>query len=78
MPPKIKDCIHDINMYDSNYLMGFSTPIHSVESNTNNIYLGGNIWDELTYECYNDKNDTFGLLFQQYIPIVVENIYHPF
>ena len=33
--------------------------------------------DEFTSEYYNDKNATYGLLFQQYKYIAVDHIYNP-
>ena len=53
------------------------TPIHSAENTLKSIYLGGTLWDEFTSECCNENNDAFGMLFQQYTSIAVDNIYNP-
>ena len=65
-PLKDKDWFHDINWYDSDYIISCSTTISSVANTLNNIYLVVPLWDEFTYEYYNDKNDDFAFLFQQY------------
>ena len=56
--------------------MKFCTPITSVENNLKKIYLGGPLWDEFTYEYYNDNNDDYRQLFQQYKSSAVYNIIH--
>ena len=63
-------------MYDSDSIMICCTLINSVEINLNKVYLGGPLWDEFTSEYYNEKNDVFGLLFQQYTSSAIYNIYH--
>ena len=65
-------------MFDCDYIVSCSTAITSVLNTLNNIYLGGPIWDEFTSEYYNDKNDTFGMLFRKYTAISVDNVYLPF
>ena len=49
----------------------------SVENTQKKIYLGGPLWDEFTPKYYNEKNDTFGILFQQYTAGAADNIYNP-
>ena len=72
-----KKHIHSINICDSDSIMICSNPITAVENNLKKIYLGGYLLVEFTSTYYDDKNDTFGLLFQQYTASAVENIYHP-
>ena len=62
-------------MYDSDYIMSCCTPINSVANNPEKIYLGGPLWDEFTSEYQNEKNDAFGMLFQQYTTSAVEKKY---
>ena len=66
VPLRVKNCIHDINMFDIDYIMSFGTSITSVANTLKKIYLVGAILDKSTSEYYNDRNATFGLLFQQY------------
>ena len=75
---RVQNRINDINMFDCDYIVSCSTAITSVLNTLNNIYLGGPIWDEFTSEYYNDKNDTFGMLFRKYTAISVDNVYLPF
>ena len=56
--------------------MSCCTPINSVANTRKKIYLGRSIFDEFKSEYYNDKNDDFGLLFQQYTARAVGNIYY--
>ena len=70
--------IHAIKISDSDYIMSCSTAITSVENTPKKIYLGGHLWDEFKSEYNNNKNDTFGLLFQKYAYGAVEKIIiHP-
>ena len=57
--------------------MSCITPINSDENNSKKIYLGGTIWDEFTYEYYNDKKEALLPLFKKYTDIAVGNIYNP-
>ena len=41
------------------------------------IYLGGTILNEFASIYYNDKNDSFEMMFQIYTYSSVNNIYHP-
>ena len=77
MPRRVKKRIHAVDVFDSEYIMICITEIPSVEKNSKKIYLGKPIWDELISEYYNKKNDTFGILFQQYTAIYVNKIYLP-
>ena len=77
LTPRFQNHIHDINMFDSDDIMSCSTAMSSVANILNIIYLGGPLWYESTYEYYNEKNDTFGMLFKQYTASAVDNIYHP-
>ena len=65
-----------INMLYSASIISCSTPIPYVAITLKNIYLGGAILDEFTSEYYNDKNATFGMLFQKYKTSAVDNISH--
>ena len=56
--------------------MSCSTPIVLAENTLKNLYLGGPLWDEFTYEYYNDNNDDYRQLFQQYTSSAVYNIIH--
>ena len=76
VPLIVQNHIHTINMYDSDYIMICNKPMTSVENTLNKIYFGGILWGEFTSEYYNDKNYTFGLLFQQYTARNDDNIYH--
>ena len=57
--------------------MSCSTAIPYVENNPNMIYLGGTILNEFASIYYNDKNDSFEMMFQIYTYSSVNNIYHP-
>ena len=48
VPQTVQNGINAINMYDSDYIMSFCTPISYVENTLNNIYRGGPLWDEFT------------------------------
>ena len=77
MPLRIKNCIHAINIVDSDSIKIFSTAITSVANTLEKIYLGGDLLNEFTSEYNNNKNDNFGLLFQKYTASAIDNIYHP-
>ena len=77
VPLIFQNHIHAINMNDSNSIMSCSTPIYSVANTLKDISLGGPLWDGFISEYYNENNDTFGVLFQQYIASTIENIYNP-
>ena len=77
VPQIVQNRINAINMYKSDYIMIFFTPITSVTNTPKNIYLGGTIWDGFTSKYYNENNDSFGLLFQKFIASAVDKIYHP-
>ena len=62
-------------MYESDSIKILCTPIPSVENTPKKIYLGGPLWDEFTSEYQNEKNDAFGMLFQQYTTSAVEKKY---
>ena len=49
----------------------------SVENTPKKIYFGGSLWDEFTSKYYNEKNDAFGILFQQYTAGAADKIYNP-
>ena len=72
--PRFQNHIHIINIFDSDSIMIRSTAIISVANTLKNIYPGGYLRDEFTSEYYNYGNDTFGLLFQQYITSGFEKI----
>ena len=74
---RVRQLIHAVNMLDSDYLMIRSTVITSVTNTTKNIYLSATILNELNSTYYDDKNDPFEILFQQYTASAVKNIYHP-
>ena len=63
--------MHTINMFDSDYIMRCSTAMDSVANTPKKIYLGGTLLYESASTYYEDKNVTFGLLFQQYKSSVV-------
>ena len=48
VPLKVKNFIHAINIFDSDYIMSCSTTITSFANTLKNIYLGGTILDKLT------------------------------
>ena len=64
--------MYSINMFGCDYIMSFTTTIPSVTNTLKKIYIGGNMLDEFTSTYYDDKNDTFVLLFQQYTSSTVE------
>ena len=64
-------------MFDGDYIMSCSTPITGVANNLKNVYLGGTLLGAFTSTYYNNNNDTFGLLIQQYTASAVEKLYHP-
>ena len=72
----VQNHIHAIIMYDSDSIMICSTPIPSVSNTLKRIYLNGPLWYEFTSQYYNEKNETFGLLFQQYKASDIDNIYY--
>ena len=53
-------------MFDIDYIMSWSTAIPSVENKPKKIYPGGTLLDGFTSKYYDDNNDNFELLFQQY------------
>ena len=57
--PIVQKCIYAINIYYSDHIMSFSTPINSVTNTLKNIYPGGTLWDEFISEYYNDNNESF-------------------
>ena len=73
----VQSHINDINMYESDSIISLFTPMTSVKNTPKKIILGGPFWDEFTSEYYNDKNDAFGILFQQCKASAIDNIYHP-
>ena len=56
IPLVVQNRIHDINVYDSDYIMSSSSPIPSVSDTLKKIYLGGPLWGEFISKYYNDKN----------------------
>ena len=56
-PLRVKQCIHDVDIFDNDYIMSCNTAIPSVANNLNNIYLSATILNESTSTYYNDKND---------------------
>ena len=77
VPLMEQNLIHALNMYDIDCLISFIAPIRYVSIIPKKIYLGGYLWDELTSEYYNDKNEAFGLFLQQYIASDVDKFNHP-
>ena len=77
VPLIVQNLIDAINMYDSDSRMSFITPIPWVENTPEKLYLGGPLSYEFTSEYYNDRNEAFGLLFQQYTASTVNKIYYP-
>ena len=77
VPLRDKKCIHAIDMFDNYSIMSCSTAITSVVNTLKKNYLSGTILDKFSSTYYDDNNDNFGLLFQQYTAIAVGNIYHP-
>ena len=63
-------------MFDSNYVMSCSNLTTYAENTPKNTNISGNILNESTSTYYGDKNDSFEILFQQYISSAVNNIYH--
>ena len=72
----VKQSIHAINMFDIDYLMSFSTAIPYIDNNLKKIYISGTLLNESTSRYYDDNNDSFEMLFQQYASSAVKNIYH--
>ena len=77
VPLRFKKHINDINMFEIDYIMSFSTAVTSVVNFLKNIYLCVSILDKSTSAYYNNNNDNFELLFQKYTSSAVDNIYHP-
>ena len=75
-PRKLKT-IHAVNMFDSYYVMICSNEIISVENTPKKIYPSVTILNEFTSTYYDDKNDYFEMLFQNYAASDVNKIYHP-
>ena len=69
VPLRVKNGIHDTNMFDSDSIISCSTVLK-------NIYPSGTLLGEFTSEYYHDKNYTSGLLFQKYTASDVDKIYH--
>ena len=63
-------------MFDGDSMVSFSTTIPLVANTLKKIDLVGNFLYDFTYTYNDDKNDTFGMLFQQYTASYVDNIYH--
>ena len=76
MAQTVQNCINAINIYESYSIIRSCTPITSVANTPKKIDHGGPLWDEFTYEYYNDNNDDYRQLFQQYTSSAVYNIIH--
>ena len=76
VPQTVQNHSNAINMHESDSRISCCTPIPSVANTLKNIYLGGPLWYEFTPEYYNDNDDAFVLLFQQYIASDIDNIYN--
>ena len=74
---RVKQRIHYVDMFDSDYVMICSTAIPSVANTPRKFYFVGTLLDESTSTYYHDKNDNFDLLFQHYTDSAVDKIYHP-
>ena len=77
VPKTVENCINAFNMYKSGSIMILYTAITAVSNTLEKIYLGGTSWYEPTFAYHNEKNDDFGMLFQQYTASNVDNIYYP-
>ena len=53
------------------------TVIPSIANTMKNIYLIATLFNESTSTYYDDKNDYFEMLFQNYAASDVNKIYHP-
>ena len=76
-PQRVKQHIHAINTFDSDDKMSCITAVTSVVNIHKNIYLSVALLDEFTSTYYDDKNDSFEMLFQKYTDSAVNDIYHP-
>ena len=65
VPLRVKNHILAIYMFDSDSIMIYSNPITSVVNTLKSIYFAGALLDEFTSEYNNNKNYTFGMLFQK-------------
>ena len=77
IPLRVKQLIYDVNMIDSDAMMICSTAITSAENTLKNIYLSGTVLNEFMSAYYDDNNDSFEMLFQQYTASAVKKLYHP-
>ena len=73
----VKQRINDVNMLNSDPIITYNAKITSVANTLKKIHLSTIILNELTSTCYDDKDDCFSFLFQQYTAISVKNIDHP-
>ena len=59
-PLRVKQHIHDLNMFNNDSVMIWSTAISSIENNLNKIHLSATLLNKFTSTYYYDKNDYFG------------------
>ena len=77
MPLIVKQLINAIAMFEIDYVMNWNNAITSVANNPNKRDLSKNLLNEFTSTYYDDKNDYFAMLFQNYTASSINNIYNP-
>ena len=77
VPIKFKQCIHDVNIFDSDYVMTYNSAIPSVANTLKKIHLSKIIFNEFTSTYYDNIDYCFSMLFQQYAAGSVNNINQP-
>ena len=77
IPLRIKQRIHSIDLFDSDYVMTWNVKIPYVANTLKNIYISTNILNEFTSTYYDDKNGYFAKTIQQYTSSSVNKMYHP-
>ena len=78
MTPRVRNCVHPINIFYVDYIIICSTTIPSDANTTKKIYPSGNLLDEFISIYYDYNNDTFGIFSEQYTASSIGNIYHPY
>ena len=77
VPLRVKKYIHDIDMFDSDYVITSNDENPSVANNLKKIYLSTTILNEFTFKDDYDNNYSFETLFRKYTPGSINKIYRP-
>ena len=65
-PLRVKQHIHSVEMFVSDYVMTWNYAIPSVENTKKKIYPSTTLLNQFTSTYYDDKDDYFSIFSQQY------------